>query len=437
MRRKPSNISLNGDYLSRNFNSSHAASKTARDVLDSDDNSAYRFHLYHPENGRGGHRIPHKFLIRAVGDSSDRIMVRVGGGWVDLGQYLMEYVLWRGRGGPNVLDARNKRSQKQDTRPQSANGQQARLDSGIGFEAGHDDGPASKSRSPSPSRAKLGHTTLSNSLHSRRQRKLAKRDHNALPSLTAANLTKVPGHAHSKALHSPSAGPGANHFLNRRLSISSHNSVSTTATAAFSTSSILHHPIFSNNGNSIFASARPDSSRSAATMPSQFYPLNAATQNLQQYPRTRSLSQDHLGVHSSADLIPPLPHIPSFAGSRPTNGISHSQTLPHNFNHTFYAAGGGSSLTSHLQDMLGGRAWPRRRTMSATHFTDPTEVAEVAEDSESVTPEYTTEAHGVHDNDHANTSANGEDSTKRSFNEIDQFNKRFFLRKVSGGRQFS
>lgn len=425
LRHKPSNLSSNGDYLSRDFGSSHATSKSPRDVLDSDDNSAYRFHLYHPENGRGGHRLPHKLLIRAVGDTSDRIMVRVGGGWVDLGQYLMEYVLWRGRGGPNLLDARNKRFKRGDTRPQSAHGQQGRLDSGIGFGAGPEQEPGSKSRSSSPSPTGLENSTS----RSRRPHRLPKRDKNDLPSLTAANLTKVPGHGH----HGPPASPGAHPFSTRRLSMSSHNTGSTVVTGAFSTSSILHHPIFSTNGgNSIFASARPDSSRSAATMPSHFY-----SQNRQHYSRSRSLSHDFSGVRPPADSIPPVPQLPSFVGGRLNNyGIAQSQTLPHSFKqHRLYTSGSGGSITSHLQDMLESKkSSPRRRTLSATHFTDPNEDDEVVEDDE-IAP------NGVNANADAGANANtpGNEPAERTFDDIDQFNKRFFLRKVSssGKRHFS
>ncbi|KAI0129948.1 hypothetical protein BJ170DRAFT_293402 [Xylariales sp. AK1849] len=40
---------------------------------------------------------PMKLLIRCVGENGERVMVRVGGGWADLGEYLREYAVHHGR----------------------------------------------------------------------------------------------------------------------------------------------------------------------------------------------------------------------------------------------------------------------------------------------------------------------------------------------------
>jgi hypothetical protein len=40
---------------------------------------------------------PMKLLIRCVGENNERVMVRVGGGWADLGEYLKEYAAHHGR----------------------------------------------------------------------------------------------------------------------------------------------------------------------------------------------------------------------------------------------------------------------------------------------------------------------------------------------------
>ncbi|KAH8652329.1 hypothetical protein BX600DRAFT_516376 [Xylariales sp. PMI_506] len=40
---------------------------------------------------------PMKLLIRCVGENGERVMVRVGGGWADLGEYLKEYAVHHGR----------------------------------------------------------------------------------------------------------------------------------------------------------------------------------------------------------------------------------------------------------------------------------------------------------------------------------------------------
>ncbi|KAJ5333406.1 uncharacterized protein N7506_007189 [Penicillium brevicompactum] len=51
--------------------------------------------LYHLHNG--GQSAPTKLFVRTVGEEGQRVMVRVGGGWADLGEYLREYVIHHGR----------------------------------------------------------------------------------------------------------------------------------------------------------------------------------------------------------------------------------------------------------------------------------------------------------------------------------------------------
>ncbi|PYI10746.1 hypothetical protein BO78DRAFT_181710 [Aspergillus sclerotiicarbonarius CBS 121057] len=51
--------------------------------------------LYHLH--RGGKSAPTKLFVRSVGESGERVMVRVGGGWADLGEYLREYAIHHGR----------------------------------------------------------------------------------------------------------------------------------------------------------------------------------------------------------------------------------------------------------------------------------------------------------------------------------------------------
>lgn len=50
------------------------------------------YHLHH-----GGQTAPTKLFVRTVGEDGQRVMVRVGGGWADLGEYLREYVVHHGR----------------------------------------------------------------------------------------------------------------------------------------------------------------------------------------------------------------------------------------------------------------------------------------------------------------------------------------------------
>lgn len=51
--------------------------------------------MYHLSRANGG--TPIKLFIRCVGEHGERVMVRVGGGWADLGEYLKEYALHHGR----------------------------------------------------------------------------------------------------------------------------------------------------------------------------------------------------------------------------------------------------------------------------------------------------------------------------------------------------
>ncbi|KAL4939586.1 hypothetical protein BDV06DRAFT_198619 [Aspergillus oleicola] len=51
--------------------------------------------LYHLH--RGGKSAPTKLFVRTVGENGGRVMVRVGGGWADLAEYLREYAIHHGR----------------------------------------------------------------------------------------------------------------------------------------------------------------------------------------------------------------------------------------------------------------------------------------------------------------------------------------------------
>ncbi|KAE8151231.1 hypothetical protein BDV25DRAFT_97418 [Aspergillus avenaceus] len=51
--------------------------------------------LYHLH--QGGKSAPTKLFVRSVGENGERVMVRVGGGWADLAEYLREYAIHHGR----------------------------------------------------------------------------------------------------------------------------------------------------------------------------------------------------------------------------------------------------------------------------------------------------------------------------------------------------
>ena len=57
------------------------------------------YHLHQP-----GKDVPIKLFVRLVGENGERVMVRVGGGWADLGEYLKEYASHHGR--RSVVDGR-------------------------------------------------------------------------------------------------------------------------------------------------------------------------------------------------------------------------------------------------------------------------------------------------------------------------------------------
>lgn len=51
--------------------------------------------LYHLH--QSGKDVPVKLFVRLVGEGGERVMVRIGGGWADLGEYLKEYASHHGR----------------------------------------------------------------------------------------------------------------------------------------------------------------------------------------------------------------------------------------------------------------------------------------------------------------------------------------------------
>ncbi|KAI1824731.1 hypothetical protein F4861DRAFT_530769 [Xylaria intraflava] len=88
--------------------------------------SSQGIRLYHLS--RSG-EMPIKLFIRCVGEQNERVMVRVGGGWSDLGEYLRDYALHhgsrsKGEGRVEVTDAvpvANKRpGSSHSSRPSSA-----------------------------------------------------------------------------------------------------------------------------------------------------------------------------------------------------------------------------------------------------------------------------------------------------------------------------
>lgn len=72
----------------------HSSSRSNRRSLNPHDDDVKLYHLM--SSARPG-LPPHKLFIRRVGENGERVMVRVGGGWADLGEYLRQYAEHHGR----------------------------------------------------------------------------------------------------------------------------------------------------------------------------------------------------------------------------------------------------------------------------------------------------------------------------------------------------
>ncbi|MCJ1353521.1 MAG: hypothetical protein MMC33_003507 [Icmadophila ericetorum] len=71
---------------------SPAHGKTSKSKSHSGDSEIKLYHLHQP-----GKEQPIKLYVRLVGEFGERVMVRVGGGWADLAEYLKEYAIHHGR----------------------------------------------------------------------------------------------------------------------------------------------------------------------------------------------------------------------------------------------------------------------------------------------------------------------------------------------------
>lgn len=66
--------------------------KNARSRASSGDPEIRLYHLH-----QSGKEAPIKLFVRLVGEGGERVMVRIGGGWADLGEYLKEYANHHGK----------------------------------------------------------------------------------------------------------------------------------------------------------------------------------------------------------------------------------------------------------------------------------------------------------------------------------------------------
>ncbi|KAF1852143.1 uncharacterized protein K460DRAFT_362908 [Cucurbitaria berberidis CBS 394.84] len=102
------------------------------------DNDIKLYHLTQP-----GKEHPIKLFIRRVGENGERVMVRVGGGWADLGEYLRQYAEHHGRrtvsdGKFEILGLEVKNSGDSPARPDSSMSKKDRR-----FSGGHHTGSPS------------------------------------------------------------------------------------------------------------------------------------------------------------------------------------------------------------------------------------------------------------------------------------------------------
>ncbi|KAH8730415.1 hypothetical protein GQ44DRAFT_700275 [Phaeosphaeriaceae sp. PMI808] len=102
------------------------------------DNDIKVYHLTQP-----GKEQPVKLFIRRVGENGERVMVRVGGGWADLGEYLRQYAEHHGRRTASEgkfeilgLEVKNSDTMSSPTRSESAMSKRER-----GFSSGHPTSP--------------------------------------------------------------------------------------------------------------------------------------------------------------------------------------------------------------------------------------------------------------------------------------------------------
>ncbi|EEH33537.1 GAS2 domain-containing protein [Paracoccidioides lutzii Pb01] len=183
-----------------------AFGRSRRPHTHNDDDSAVR--LYHLH--RGGKTAPVKLFVRSVGEDGERVMVRVGGGWADLGEYLREYALHHGRRDVSDGKFEVRGIPTHNTSPNhSLHGKHA--------------APTSNTSPSTPiSRPGSAFDIRPTSLNVRKSRR-SMATPSGLPTLTTANI--------EKASQGSNSGSGGSHFsflssARRRLSTSSNASMS-------------------------------------------------------------------------------------------------------------------------------------------------------------------------------------------------------------------
>ncbi|KAL1863701.1 hypothetical protein Plec18170_000539 [Paecilomyces lecythidis] len=170
----------------------------------SEESSVRVYHLH-----RGKTAPPTKLFVRTVGEGGERVMVRVGGGWADLGEYLREYAIHHGS--RRVSDQTKVEVQEIPSHSSPSHSS-----------------PGSTLTQPSNN----GRTTPSrpgSSLSSRSPSALAVRK-TRQPAAPVDELGDLPA-VDNQAIGDRASPMSAVSSRNRRLSVSSNNSISVASTA--------------------------------------------------------------------------------------------------------------------------------------------------------------------------------------------------------------
>ncbi|KAJ9294556.1 hypothetical protein DTO271G3_6824 [Paecilomyces variotii] len=170
----------------------------------SEESSVRVYHLH-----RGKTAPPTKLFVRTVGEGGERVMVRVGGGWADLGEYLREYAIHHGS--RRVSDQQKVEVQEipsHSSPSHSSPGSTLTQPSNNGRTTPSRPGSSLSSRSPS-------------SLAVRKTRR---------PAAPADELGDLPT-ADSQTIGDHASPLSVVSCRNRRLSVSSNNSISVGSTA--------------------------------------------------------------------------------------------------------------------------------------------------------------------------------------------------------------
>lgn len=141
--------------------------------------------VYHLSRSSG--EKPIKLFVRLVGENGERVMVRVGGGWADLGEYLKEYASHHGRRAP--VD--NDKVEVQDLQSRIPSGGSTVRDNGRTTPGPGRNTPGPRSASAMSVRPSTAVDRPKSSLGVRKTRKSTFSSSDAVPPLPATPFAEV------------------------------------------------------------------------------------------------------------------------------------------------------------------------------------------------------------------------------------------------------